>query len=151
MLSKTLAPVLAHTMEEVWDFYLPNSSSIHLETFKIEAIDKPVLADWEILLAFRSEAFKALELAREQKLIGKSLEAKLIIKIDTQRYNLLKTTFKDKLAQWLIISQFELIESSKNKLEVLRAEGLQCPRCWNISLESDTDGLCPRCHHVIHD
>ncbi len=151
VLSKTLAPVLAHTMEEVWDFYLPNSSSIHLETFKIEAIDKPVLADWEILLAFRSEAFKALELAREQKLIGKSLEAKLIIKIDTQRYNLLKTTFKDKLAQWLIISQFELIESSKNKLEVLRAEGLQCPRCWNISLESDTDGLCPRCHHVIHD
>ena len=104
--------------------------------------------EWAQLFALRSEIFKALEESRAEKNIGKSLEAKLVVSLNPR----LKTLVEDYLpnfAQWLIVSQVELVESEKTHVKVQVAEGITCPRCWNVTHSHAEDGLCERCAAVI--
>ncbi len=148
-LHRLLAPVLAHTMEEVHDYLVPGSTSVHTLTFpevmEINAVDQ---AAWAQLFALRSEIFKALEEARAEKIIGKSLEAKLVISLKPELKTLVET-YLPKFAQWLIVSQVEVLASEKTHIQVLVAEGITCPRCWNVTHSHAEDGLCERCAAVI--
>ena len=56
----------------------------------------------------------------------------------------------DNPAQWLIVSKFTMEPAEQRSVEVLKAPGVKCPRCWNYTEEPDADGLCPRCHHVLN-
>lgn len=148
-LHRLLAPVLVHTMEEVHDYLVPGSDSVHtLEFPEVMDLNEVDHEAWAQLFALRSEIFKALEEARAEKIIGKSLEAKLVVSLSPQLKALVEATVPN-FAQWLIVSQVEVLEADKTHVKVEVAEGITCPRCWNMTHSHAEDGLCERCAAVI--
>lgn len=143
-LARLLAPILSFTADEIWE-NLPGKRepSIHLALFpEPEPEDEDLLARWERLLQVRSAVQKALESKREQKLIGASLEARVKIRARAEAYDLLEE-YADQLASIFIVSEVELERSDSEELiiEVERARGRKCERCWNWS---ETVGQDPR-------
>lgn len=149
-LTKIMAPILVHTTEEVWDFLNPNSTTIHLEAFP-EVKDYSINEDvWVELFGLRTKVFKALEEARSEKVIGKSLEAKLNLVLPSALKAICDTELT-KVAQWLTVSQCSITEGSELNIEVVKAQGTTCPRCWNVVEHVHTeDGLCDRCDAVLN-
>ncbi len=148
VLTRILAPVLAHTCEEVWDHFKADSQSVHLQDFSINAFRVNDQGVWDELLQLRSDIFKQLELARADKVIGKSLEAKVNVTIKPELHTKL-THYVPNLAQWLIVSEVDLKTESEQHITVSKAEGMTCPRCWNVTKKHAEDGLCPRCQAVV--
>ncbi len=148
ILTRVLAPILSHTCEEIWDHFLSDTQSVHLQDFEIKKFKSSEPEVWQELLQLRSEVFKQLELARAEKTIGKSLEAKVELTLTQALYDKL-TRKVSNLAQWLIVSQIEVKVGSQQAIKISLAQGLTCPRCWNVTLEHAEDGLCPRCQAVV--
>lgn len=158
-LTRLLAPVLAFTAEEIWQ-YLPhtekdNAESIMLNDWpeaKEEYNDIALDEKWSKLLEIRDIVLKALEEARNKKLIGQSLQAKLVIK--AKDLELLKENLEI-LPTIFISSQVELQESNNEELEieVLEADGVKCERCWiystTVGQDSNHPALCDRCSKVL--
>ncbi|QWQ38925.1 isoleucine--tRNA ligase [Gemella sp. zg-570] len=159
VLSKTvrlIAPILSFTAEEVYDnMPYEEADSVHLTDFPAENLidDKELEAKWDKLLEIRDDVLKALEESRNEKVIGKSLEAKIeIYAKDLEIVNLLKSV--DNLHQLFIVSKADVKENGGKEYDytavsVTRAEGYKCQRCWTIVDEVDEDGLCPRCHNIL--
>ncbi|MDO4467337.1 MAG: isoleucine--tRNA ligase [Bacillota bacterium] len=149
VLTKLWAPILCHTTEEINNFMHFNEESIHLESFP--TLDFEVAADLKEKMAtcfeVRNAVFKALEEARAAKTIGKSLEAEIVVSVDAQTKAILEEMLPS-VAQWLIVSKATLVEGDLN-VEVLKAQGSVCPRCWNITESHNVDCLCDRCYKVI--
>ena len=152
-LCKLWAPLLVYTMDEIWSvFNNDEANSVHYTHFpEVKNYDdaNEIKERFKEVNEFRDIAFKALEVARADKIIGKPLEAKLTIYAPKETIDLLNETFENKVYQWLIVSKVEFVESEETKVEVSFAKGEVCPRCWNISEEYDEDGLCPRCQKVL--
>ena len=148
VLTRLMAPILVHTMEEVWDHFKGSTESVHLQDFKLPEfkLDEPAI--WDELFAVRSEVFKALEVARADKIIGKSLEAKVKVTLDAATFTKLTRRVQHP-AQWLIVSQVDLVVGSPLNVSVELAQGLTCPRCWNVTHTHEADGLCARCANVV--
>ena len=90
------------------------------------------------------EANIAIEEKRASKEIGSSLEAELKITTDKENFELLKNL---DLSEYFITSKAEKIKSEKTnelKIEVKKAKGDKCPRCWKI-----LNTKCDRCKNVI--
>jgi isoleucyl-tRNA synthetase len=173
VLTSLISPILSFTAEEIWQFLPENmrdSVSVQVAGWpatKKEYIDRDLEAKWDRLLMVRDEALKALEVARTNKLIGNSLEAKVEIYSKDKLYDFLKGN-ESLLPSLLIVSQVEVGELSERlpkegyQSEVIknlafvvrRASGEKCERCWNYSANLGTDAnhptLCPRCTGVIH-
>ena len=146
-LVKLMAPVLVHTTEEVWDLF-DGQSSVHLQSYP-EVQNYTVNTEaWTRLFELRSMVLKALETVRADKVIGKSLEAKLNLTVNASDKALLLDYVRN-LKQWLIVSDVELKDGDDFKVEVSTAEGHNCPRCWNIVDHVHENGLCDRCHEVL--
>ena len=98
---------------------------------------------WDKLLKIKQEANVAIEAKRSTKEIGSSLEAAIKLFLDKNKFNLLENL---DLAEYLITSKAEKILSKENeiKIEVTKAKGNKCPRCWKI-LEQD----CSRCSSLL--
>lgn len=154
VLARLLAPVLAFTADEIWE-NLPNVelSSVHLAEFPIVSSKKnaELAARWERLFAVRDNALKALETARGEKLIGSSLEAKVVLTANNNNYELLER-YADELRFVFIVSQVELERASNDEslsVKVTKAAGEKCERCWNYSVhvgESERYAtVCERC------
>jgi len=162
-LLELIAPILTFTADEAWKF-LPGekSESVHLSCFPEEhaAYEDLALADrWEQLLAVRDRVLKQLEIERVGKVIGNSLEAAVCIKAPEKLYALL-AQYRDMLADIFIVSRVHLehgvadtgksfeqqIESAC--IEVLRADGSKCQRCWKYYTPGDED-ICSRCSTVL--
>lgn len=172
-LTRLIAPILSFTAEEIWQFLPENmrqSLGVQLAGWpetKREYIEKDLEDKWTRLLKIRDEALKALEIARTDKSIGNSLEAKVEVYSKDKLYDFLKGN-ESLLASLLIVSQVEVAElpeglagesykseSIKDLAFVVRkASGEKCERCWNYSVRLGTDpnhpSLCPRCTGVIH-
>jgi isoleucyl-tRNA synthetase len=90
-----------------------------------------------------------LENARAAKLIGKSLDAKVMIRGSNEDYKDLKL-MQDELKAVFMVSQVELIEDEKEELNVSvsHADGEKCERCWVYSIECE-NGVCPRCAAIL--
>lgn len=148
--SKILAPILVHTTEEVWDYLNPNSESIHLQAFPELKNLKVDHEKWTELFDLRSKVFKALEESRNEKIIGKALEAKLTCVMSAS----LKANVDQNignLAQWLTVSQCDVLIGNETKISVEKAQGTTCPRCWNVvNHVHSEDGLCLRCANVLN-
>ena len=99
---------------------------------------------------------KVLELARNDKVIGKSLNAKVTLN-PTPRVAKLILSLDVNLAQVFIVSKFNIvgthIENSvsceSGEILVEPAEGHTCARCWQIVDNVDEDGLCERCKKIV--
>ena len=153
------SPVLCYTMEEVWQFFKEEGdlASVHYTHFADDrnyADSKKILEDFKRLNAIRDDVLKALELARNEKLIGKSLEAEVLIHLNKDDEELVKTYFKDKVHQWLIVSKVTFSQDKLDafdncEIKILKAQGHVCPRCWNYTQSDNEDGLCDRCKEVM--
>jgi isoleucyl-tRNA synthetase len=170
-LARLLAPITSFTCEEVWQ-YLPRmadrSQSVHLARFPATAdilgsappVDNRQKQDWTTLHAVRDEVLKALEEARNSKLIGGSLEAQVKVTAADPVYSVL-ARYRDELRYIFIVSAVTLEKATSGdgvasvKLEVNKAEGQKCSRCWNYSKHVGEDKeyptVCERCSKVLHE
>lgn len=153
---RLIAPILSFTAEEVYDnMPYDNEESVHLTDFPTVNLidDKELEAKWDKLLEVRDDVLKALEESRNEKVIGKSLEAAVeIYSNDKEVVELLNTV--DNLHQLFIVSKVTVKENSGKEydystISVTKAEGHKCERCWTIVDEVDEDLLCPRCQGVV--
>ncbi|MEG0507411.1 MAG: isoleucine--tRNA ligase [Longicatena sp.] len=157
VLVRLWAPILVHTAEEVNDFFHTESESIHLGRFpEVTTINNAdhIKEDVTRLLAIRTDIFKALEEARASKVIGKSLEAHVLVHVSDDDRKLIETYCGTKFNQWLIVSKVsfsidELTKYDTIEVSIEKCEGKVCPRCWNITNSSAEDGLCERCAAVL--
>ncbi len=152
------APILPFTAEEAWEF-LPyfegKEESIFLHTFpKIETVwlEEEKMKEWESILDIREMVLKALEIERNKKTLGNSLEAKVILKYPGGDQELIKK-FKEQLPSIFIVSQVETETGNELSVEVSKADGEKCQRCWNYSIYVRKDknflDLCPRCIEAV--
>jgi isoleucyl-tRNA synthetase len=169
-LVRVLAPIMSFTCEEIWP-YLPKvegrEDSVHLAQFPaaaeilgnaaIAATDSKSDADWASLRSVRDEVLKALEEARANKLIGTGLEAQVAIAASDPLYSVLQR-YAGQLRYLFIVSAVTLAQGSGNgtggvHIEVKKADGAKCDRCWNYSIHVGEDKtyptVCERCSAVL--
>ena len=157
VLVKLWSPVLVFTTEEVYSFFRPNEDSVHYTHFPKEQTyqnSDEVKADFAKLHVLRDAVLKALEESRQNKTIGKSLEARVTLNVSDEDKALLEKNFKDKVNQWLIVSKVDYTSEDLPKyddfgIKVEKVAGVVCPRCWNITDSADPEGLCDRCKKVL--
>jgi isoleucyl-tRNA synthetase len=158
--ARLLAPVLAFTADEVWE-NLPGERvpSVHIAEFPEAAAsdeDKELLAMWQRLFDVRADVQKALEEKRNEKLIGASLEATVKLIAGGEQFDLLKR-YEEHLPSLLIVSgvALEQAEGEGLRVEVARAPGQKCERCWNWSESVGRDARFPtldeRCVRQIEE
>lgn len=161
-LCRLLAPILAFTSDEAWE-NLPgqNIPSVHLAEFPdrsagiLHASDDQaggLLSNWERIYSIRDDVLKALETARNDKQIGSSLEAKVILTTDAETTRFL-LDYYEQLRYIFIVSQVEVHEGDKFSVEIQKADGNKCERCWNYSVRvgefSDFPTVCERCNDAL--
>ena len=158
-LVKILTPMISFTAEEIW------SAMNHTEK---ENVESPMLADypvsndewdnkeiaekWEKIIKVKNIVAKDLELARAEKTIGNSLDAKVTIYAEGEEYKFLKEN-EELIKLVLIVSGLEIQENNRKQEEKLgvkveHSTGEKCERCWMYN-DHLKDGLCPRCKEVL--
>ena len=168
-LVRLMATILSYTAEEVWGHVpgpKPRVESVHLTLFpEVEAkyLDEQFEERWELLLKVRGEVSKSLEIARQNKLIGNSLEAAVTLGAPEKLLSFLRQN-EAQLQDFFIVSQVELVSSlpaeayRSPELEglnilVSRAKGKKCERCWiydpRTGESTDYPSVCPRCRDAL--
>ena len=157
-LTRFLAPILSITMDEVWRL-LPGTraDSVHLTVFPSDtgAWSDPALEDrWQKLLDVRAAVNLALESARQRKEIGNALSAHVTIRASGDVADLLEQQAAQ-LPMLFITSSVDVRRADRGDLaiDVSRAAGDKCPRCWRFVTDTVTDGdlagLCGRCTDAV--
>ena len=154
-LTKMLAPVLSFTADEAFE-HLPGEKedSVHLAVFdETTGVEHAtLLEDWERIFKVRDVALKSLEDARNEKLIGSSLQAKVILTVDKETMNFL-LPYYEQLRYIFIVSQVEVHEGAELSVAIETAHGEKCERCWNFSLQvgefEDFPTVCERCVEAL--
>ena len=157
-LVRLLAPILPMTADELWR-HLPGERevSVHVAEFpvsgEVDALLDTDLADrWERLKSVRDAVNVALEAKRQDKTIGTSLGARVTLRAGGPTLALL-VRYLDDLPMLFIVSQVAVetsgLDGDTVHVQVDRAAGEKCPRCWRIvgviSTDAGTEGLCERC------
>ena len=156
-LCRLMSPILAFTSDEAWE-NLPGQTlaSVHLAEFPkvADADNSGLAAKWERIFEIRDEVLKALETARNDKQIGSSLEAKVILTTDATTTRLL-LDYYEQLRYIFIVSQVEVHEGDGMSVEIARADGEKCERCWNYSVRvgefSKYGSVCERCADALDE
>ena len=161
-LTKLMAPILAFTCDEIWQamthkdgddgrnvlFNDMNKPFLHY------ALDAQTMVRWDRIIAIRNAVNGALEAARAEKKIGKSLEAKVRLTVPAEDAFLTEMDAGD-LADLLIVSQAEAVQGEALAVEVMPAQGGKCERCWKHSPAVGADSLhptlCLRCAAVVRE
>lgn len=161
-----LAPILPHTADEAWT-YVPGDhpESVQLVDFPTVTLspeDQALLNDFRPLLELREDVQKALEVARQEKRIGNSLEAHLHLYPSDRAREILR--MYPPLTELFIVSQLTLHTSDETipdealrfpdlAVVVARASGEKCERCWMVLPDVGSDAehptLCARCATTV--
>jgi isoleucyl-tRNA synthetase len=155
-MARLLAPVLSHTAEEVWGFLKQPGGlkSVQLADFPVAnpSAHAEVIARWEPVLAVREQVNLAVEAARQEKIIGNPLEARVEITADGAALNALRS-LESELPSALKVSKVELSSGDTLKVTVQPATGTKCARCWLIKEDVGVNGeypdVCGRCAGVV--
>jgi len=167
---RLMAPIMAFTAEEILA-HMPgqenSDQSIHMLLFPdvdAERIDNALADRWDQFITIRGEVSKALELSRNEKTIGHSLDAHVTINAQDDAYNLL-TKLID-LRSLFIVSGVSVVQeqlenaytsdSIKNfQVQVTSAQGNKCQRCWvydtSVGSSDDYPDTCKRCQDILHE
>jgi isoleucyl-tRNA synthetase len=172
-LIRLLAPITSFTSEEAWG-YMPKleerPETVHLTKFPAaEEIlgagtalnDAKQLEDWSTLRLVREQVLKALEEARNAKQIGVGLEAQVALTAPESIYSVL-ARYKEQLRYLFIVSAVKLEQSTTGNgsssgvsIQISKAEGKKCERCWNYSTRVGEDPeyptVCERCSAVLKE
>ena len=171
-LTKLFAPILAFTCDEIW-LAMPHKAGDDARNVLFNEMNKPFadyalsgsLVRWEELRMLRDGVNAALETARAEKKIGKSLEAHVTLvyndSADTQEVFHAVTERLAELPDLFIVSGVDVSLESELyaqgadtaingwRVVVSEAKGTKCPRCWKFSPSADAEGLCSRCAEVV--
>ncbi len=161
-LVRLVAPILSFTADEVWE-YLPavegRELSVHLALFpKPEEVfsedPAPLLEEWKQLFRLRDAALIKLEEARQEKRIGKGLEAELEVRVSGDLFTLF-SRHASGLKEILNVSKVTVIDDLSNSVVALPASGHKCARCWNFMPEVSDYGIwqnvCTRCQSALKE
>lgn len=169
-LVRMLSPILCFTADEIWQ-EMPHRAGDELSNVALNdmptaseqyGFDEAHTEKWARLIALRDDVNKALEKARNEKIIGKPLEAKVTIHAAADAAAFLQNCGED-LAMLCIVSELAVTEGEGAGLagenfggitvEVARAEGEKCARCWTHAATVGKDAkhpcLCARCATVV--
>jgi len=170
-LCQMLAPILAFTADEAWEF-VPgkNVNSVHESIWQKGEFDFSLAERkvWEKLFQFRQAVLPKLEQARQAKTIGKSLDAQVVFTIDpvlTLEHGLSSAT-DELLKELLNVSSLKILttdseskrsESNPNEIYaealVSKADGQKCERCWHwetdIGQNAEHPTICARCTKAV--
>jgi isoleucyl-tRNA synthetase len=165
-LVRLLAPILTFTMEEVWSYMkLPAGApdSVHLAVFPEPSELTEGLTDeareragnWEKLIPVREQVLKSLEVARQEKVIGAPLEARVHLRANGNLYPLLER-YASELPGLFIVSQVSLdnhTDEAALSVHVERAEGTKCERCWkytkDVGSNPELPTVCANCARAV--
>lgn len=168
-ITRLMAPILPHTADEVWK-YIPDTDLISVQLADMPKADPSVLDaelenKWDRFMEVREEVFKALEIARQDKVIGNSLGASVHVYPKAQETFDLLAQF-DRLDMLFIVSHVQVHEAGATAPEgshedkhvavaIQPAEGDKCERCWIVTPEvgkhehEEHASLCPRCADIV--
>ena len=164
-LTLLITPILAFTADEIWAS-MPHDSSrdprspLLNDMPEAKGLYKDLAAKWDRIHAVRDDVNKALEEARNNKLIGKPLESKIKLFANGELLEFLNAN-KAVLPASFIVSQVEVCEGEgefKGDVEglsitVCKADGKKCQRCWSYSETVGTvegnDEICARCAAIL--
>ena len=158
-----MAPILSFTAQEAWPL-IPGQTEKYV--FTTEWYDIPVAstanliseADWQTLISVKSAVNKQIEAARNAKLIGSNLSAKVELWANAELKAILDQLDNELrfvlITSTVMVNTFDAAQGETTEIEGLRvkvsaAEGEKCVRCWHVLPDVNTHaahlGLCSRC------
>ncbi len=168
-MTRLISPVLAYTSDEIWHA-MPHDASADRECVVFNEMpaqtgvdaDEAFTARWDRIHAVRDVVKKALELARKEKVIGASLDARVELFAEGEQYEFLASAAEE----WkdvFIVSEVALMEGGKGdytaeempglSVTVRHADGEKCARCWcyshTVGQDPEHPDLCSRCAGVL--
>ena len=149
-----LTPIIPHTAEEIYS-HLPGEKEVSVyladmpDVISLPANFVDLESKWKPIFEIRDGLLKALEEAREAKVIGKSFEAHAKITLPQADYDAV-TAVDANLRQIFILSGLELVVGDELGFDIKKAEGYTCARCWQVIETVNEDGICVRCEEVIN-
>jgi isoleucyl-tRNA synthetase len=162
-LVRLLAPIMSFTAEEVWT-HMGRTESVHVAMFPEPAHLSAGIGpearkradNWDRLMEVRGDVLKSLETARNEKLIGAPLEARVRLSANGDLYPLLEQ-YADELAGLFIVSQVDVDQTSGDQLGVRieRALGEKCERCWKYTTDVGSNPryttVCAACAAAVEE
>jgi isoleucyl-tRNA synthetase len=151
-LCQMLAPILAFTADEAWEF-VPGkkTNSVHEANWAEKQSDQLYdFATWDNLLGEREAALRQLEVKRVEKVIGKALDAKILVVGHKRLVKEIQQSPED-FRELLNVSQLEVKEVEEQSVfyHVTHADGQKCERCWHwetdIGKNAEHPTICGRC------
>jgi isoleucyl-tRNA synthetase len=167
-LTRLLSPVLSFTCEEVWQHTkhaAGEAPSVHMDLFpKPEDLSTGITpgqreqaADWDRLIPVRGQVLKALDNARDEKIIGAPLEAAVTLSAGGDLYPLLEKLAAE-LPGFFIVSQVTLRPAPNTdtlEVQVERVGGAKCERCWKYTQDVGSDkelaSVCASCAKIVRE
>lgn len=180
VMTRLMAPVLSFTADEIWGF-MPGKKeeSVFLAGFPRadeRFLDPELEGKWASLISLRDGVNRAIEMKRQERFLGNSLEAKVVLYAAEggRLFGLLKE-YEGFLTTLLIVSYAEVrtepppgeayrgqvaLETAAEPLPpesfsvlIMRAPGKKCERCWNwseaVGTYGDAPELCQRCYTTL--
>jgi isoleucyl-tRNA synthetase len=169
VLVRLMAPVLCFTADEIWRF-MPDAEhtlSVHMDLFvpvKEQYKDPDLASRWEEIIKVRREVTKALEIARKEKQIGHSLDARVILGLPEDLRKRIDP-YREQLPSLFIVSAVQLVPSAEVeggfeseeldsvKIKVTASTAPKCERCWvrdpTVGEDDAHPLICDRCLQAI--
>ena len=159
-LTLMLAPILAYTSDEIWRF-MPHADDADPENvlfndmpgrFELE-VEDGFEAAWDRIHDLRDTVKKSLEVVIKDKTVKSSLETCVTLKASGDEYEFIKSILPE-LKTVFIVSDVKLVENSGElEVEVAKAEGDKCERCWcystTVGSSAEHPTLCARCAAIL--
>lgn len=165
-LVRVLTPFIPHTAEEVWQQFKLIKNATTLESV-LESLaptshsftqdEVAITEKWNKFMLIRDDVLKALEEARNENKIGKSLDAQIFIDLHPEYEQIIRTIDEKELPKLFIVSKVTFAKDAAahkcatGDVYATTYDGEVCPRCWNRYEPEDftSEGLCHRCHEVV--
>jgi isoleucyl-tRNA synthetase len=164
-LCRLLAPVLVFTAEEAWRHSAvagisdagqpwsptPATTSIHLQDFpQTQDLGRKAIDQVEELLRLRGIIGQAIEHARQEKVIGNTLEARVVLNSDSDATDKIA---KEELEEFFILSDLTIHRADQASASVTKTPYKKCARCWRhrptVGTSKAHPDLCDRCESVV--
>ena len=159
-MTRMFAPILAFTCDEVW-LAMPHRAEDDgrnvlfnemVQPYTQYALSQEEMENWGRIASLRSAVNGALEQARADRIIGKSLEAAVSLTVPQEDAFLTRMS-EEALADLFIVSQVSLTVGDEVIVRVKAAAGVKCGRCWkvlhSVASVGEHEALCPRCAAVM--
>ncbi len=154
-LARLLAPILAFTADEAWEFF-DSAGSVHLKVFP-DADDalrneeaERLVADW---LKLRALVAQSVEAARQRKEIGNALEGAVSLEISDAESARAAVERLEELEEFIILSELKVTAGAETRATLVPSKKARCSRCWRhrptVGLQPAHPELCDRCERVV--